>query len=32
MVSVNEFPIATANEIPGFKIIEIKRFCLWFDC
>ena len=24
MVSVNEFPIATANEIPGFKIIETK--------
>lgn len=26
MVSVNEFPIATANEIPGFKIIETKGF------
>ena len=25
MVSVNEFPIATANEIPGFKIIETKK-------
>ena len=26
MVSVNEFPIATANEIPGFKIVETKGF------
>ena len=26
MVAVNEFPIATANEIPGFKIIETKGF------
>lgn len=26
MVSVNEFPIATANEIPCFKIIETKGF------
>ena len=24
MVSVNEFPISTANDIPGFKIVETK--------
>ena len=26
MVSVNEFPISTANDIPGFKILETKGF------
>ena len=26
MVSVNEFPISTANDIPGFKIVETKGF------
>lgn len=26
MVSVNEFPISTANTIPGFKILETKGF------
>ena len=26
MVSVEEFPISTANEIPGYKIIETKGF------
>ena len=26
MVSVEEFPISTANDIPGFKVIETKGF------
>jgi uncharacterized protein YbjQ (UPF0145 family) len=26
MVSVDEFPISTANDIPGFKILETKGF------
>ena len=26
MVSIDEFPIATANEIPGYKIVETKGF------
>jgi len=26
MVSVNEFPISTANNIPGFRIVETKGF------
>lgn len=26
MVSVNEFPISTANDIPGFRIVETKGF------
>lgn len=26
MVSVEEFPISTANDIPGFKILETKGF------
>ena len=26
MVSVNEFPISTANDIPGFKVLETKGF------
>lgn len=26
MVSVNEYPISTANNIPGFRIIETKGF------
>ena len=26
MVSVEEFPISTANDIPGFKIVETKGF------
>ena len=26
MVLVEEFPIATANDIPGFKILETKGF------
>ena len=26
MVSVDEFPISSANDIPGFKIIETKGF------
>lgn len=26
MVSVDEFPISTANDIPGFKITETKGF------
>ena len=26
MVSVDEFPISTANDIPGFRIIETKGF------
>ena len=26
MVSVNEFPISTANDIPGFKVVETKGF------
>lgn len=28
MVSVEEFPISTANDIPGFKIVETKGF-IW---
>ncbi len=30
MVSVNEFPISTANDIPGFKIVETKGFVYGF--
>lgn len=26
MVSVDEFPISTANDIPGFKVLETKGF------
>ncbi|WP_295609319.1 heavy metal-binding domain-containing protein [uncultured Methanobrevibacter sp.] len=26
MVSVEEFPISTANDIPGFRIVETKGF------
>ena len=26
MVSVDEFPISSANDIPGFKIVETKGF------
>ncbi len=26
MVSVEEFPISTANDIPGYKIVETKGF------
>ncbi|WP_407432892.1 heavy metal-binding domain-containing protein [Methanobrevibacter sp.] len=26
MVSVNEFPISSANDIPGFRIVETKGF------
>ena len=26
MVSVNEFPISTANDIPGYNIVETKGF------
>ena len=26
MVSVEEFPISTANDIPGFKVLETKGF------
>ncbi|WP_296881128.1 heavy metal-binding domain-containing protein [uncultured Methanobrevibacter sp.] len=26
MVSVEQFPISTANDIPGFKIVETKGF------
>ena len=26
MVSVDEFPISTANDIPGFRIVETKGF------
>ena len=26
MVSVNEFPISTANDIPGYRIVETKGF------
>ncbi|MDL2246671.1 heavy metal-binding domain-containing protein [Methanobrevibacter sp. OttesenSCG-928-K11] len=26
MVSIEEFPISTANDIPGYKIIETKGF------
>ncbi len=26
MVSIDEFPISTANEIPGYKVIETKGF------
>ena len=26
MVSIDEFPIATANEIPGYKVVETKGF------
>ena len=26
MVSVEEFPISTANDIPGFRILETKGF------
>lgn len=26
MVSVNEFPISTANDIPGFRIVDTKGF------
>lgn len=26
MVSVDEFPISTANDIPGFRILETKGF------
>ena len=26
MVSVEEFPISTANDIPGFRIVETKVF------
>ena len=26
MVSVDEFAISTANEIPGYKIVETKGF------
>ena len=26
MVSVNEFAISTANDIPGFKVVETKGF------
>lgn len=26
MVSVDEFPISTANDIPGFKVLDTKGF------
>ena len=26
MVSVNEFAISTANDIPGFRVVETKGF------
>ena len=26
MVSVEEFPISTANDIPGFRTVETKGF------
>ncbi|MBR2558564.1 MAG: heavy metal-binding domain-containing protein [Methanobrevibacter sp.] len=26
MVSINEFPISTANNIPGYRIVETKGF------
>lgn len=27
MVSIEEFPISSANDIPGYKIVETKGFC-----